>query len=162
MAVQVPLTRGYVAIVDEVDRDLLPMRWRTLLPSGKPYAVTGSKSMVYLHREIAKRMGLQISGRPVDHINGDGLDNRRINLRSATPAENVRNLGGPNANNTSGLLGVSFMQDRAKWRAQIKVDRKTINLGDFPTKEEAHEARLSAERKMWGIQPRRAELHRCQ
>lgn len=160
MAVEIPLTKGFVAIVDDEDADLASRRWHTIIPKRIPYAASGWRPTILLHREIAARMGLEIDGLMIDHINGDGIDNRRSNLRAVTTSENNRNVVGAQRNSTSGLRGVSFMRDRSKWRAQIKAGGRYINLWDFASKEDANKARLKAERELWGIQPRRAEAHR--
>lgn len=80
----------------------------------------------------------------IDHINGDGLDNRVDNLRIASHAENGRNSKLP-ANNTSGSVGVQWRADINKWIAQIKVDYKTIYLGSFTDWWDAICARKDAE-----------------
>jgi hypothetical protein len=76
----------------------------------------------------------------VDHINGDGLDNRRVNLRTCTHSENMRNRKRL-ITNTSGYTGVSYSSDmkrKKRWLAQIRVGGgKRIHLGRFYTKEEA-------------------------
>ena len=77
---------------------------------------------IYIHGECKKEM--------VDHYNGIKNDNRLVNLREATNAENMRNVG-KQAHNTSGLKGVSFHNLRKKWRANIKVNGKHIHLGLF-------------------------------
>lgn len=79
----------------------------------------------------------------IDHINGDPSDNRLVNLRDVTPAENLRNRS-MCSNNTSGIIGVSAKG--CKWRAAAWVDNKTIVLGDFPTIAEAAAARKAAEK----------------
>ena len=73
----------------------------------------------------------------VDHINGDVTDNRRSNLREATPSQNGANrrIG---ADNTSGYKGVS--RDRSRWIAHIKENRVTHTLGSFDTPEDAARA----------------------
>jgi citrate synthase len=80
----------------------------------------------------------------IDHINGDKSDNRICNLRDATVAENARNMSKSRAN-TSGHVGVRYYEKIRKWRAEIKVNYKNISIGHFSTKEEAIEARKSAE-----------------
>jgi hypothetical protein len=66
----------------------------------------------------------------IDHINGVKDDNRLANLRQATNADNMRNVG-KQSHNTSGLKGVSFHKLRRKWRADIMVNQKQIALGLF-------------------------------
>jgi hypothetical protein len=75
----------------------------------------------------------------VDHINQSKSDNRICNLRQANRSENLFNHG-KNKNNTSGVKGVTFCKRDNKWRAQIRIDSKTFNLGRFITKKEAAEA----------------------
>jgi len=86
-------------------------------------------------------------GRRVDHINGNGLDNRRSNLRIATSQQNNRNRKICNLN-TSGFKGVRL--DRNKWRADIRIDGKRKNLGRFVNPEAAAAAYDEAARKYFG------------
>ena len=80
----------------------------------------------------------------IDHIDGNGLNNRLENLRAVSHAENGRNLR-KKSNNTSGVSGVSWHKSRQKWAAQIQVNRKHIHLGLFANKDEAIAARRAAE-----------------
>ena len=82
----------------------------------------------------------------VDHINGNGFDNRWDNLRDVSQATNSKNCR-PSKNNTSGVMGVCFDKSRDKWLASIKVNRKNITLGRFETIEGAALARKKAEKK---------------
>lgn len=66
----------------------------------------------------------------IDHINGVKSDNRPENLREATTAQNMRNVG-RQSHNTSGLKGVSWHRVRQNWRASIKVNQKQYHLGSF-------------------------------
>lgn len=75
----------------------------------------------------------------VDHINLNKSDNRKLNLRLATNAENQRNSG-LQSNNTSGLKGVSYYKPRNKYRARIKVDGKDMHLGYYLSVIEAAKA----------------------
>ena len=84
-----------------------------------------------------------------DHRNGDGLDNRRSNLRPATNQTNLMNRG-PQVNNTSGFKGVIFDKRSDAWRAQIKVDGRYIYLGCLDSKIEAAEAYNEAANKVFG------------
>jgi hypothetical protein len=81
----------------------------------------------------------------IDHIDGDGSNNRWANLRLATHAENAQNL--PPA------AGCTWDKKRRKWAALIKVDCRTINLGRFDTEAEAHAAYLAAKRIYHPFQP---------
>jgi len=84
--------------------------------------------------------------RSIDHVNGNKTDNRRDNLRNCTQAQNGQNRTVKNKNNRSGIPGVSWYSSRGKWTAGITVNRKTIHLGYFDTKETAAMARAEAKK----------------
>jgi hypothetical protein len=112
--------------------------------SGRLYVARGrSGCRLYLHRVL---MG-DPSGFVVDHINGNGLDNRVANLRVATVAENSRNQRPRGSRWPKGVYLDSFT---GRFKAQITFNRKCLNLGRFDTPEEAHSAYCKAA----------AELHR--
>jgi hypothetical protein len=100
------------------------------------YAVRYARERaIYMHREI---MGLADDDpREPDHHNGDGLDNRRSNLRVGTHAQNGANQRKQRGNHSSRYIGVSFDSARGKWAAKIRANGKTRNLGRFDTEEEA-------------------------
>lgn len=88
-----------------------------------------------MHRLIMNaKKGIQ-----VDHINRDTLDNRRQNLRFATPSQNAANkiIG---ENNKSGFKGVFWDRYSNSWHAKIKVNYKQIHIGFFKTPEDAAKA----------------------
>lgn len=71
----------------------------------------------------------------VDHINANGLDNRRSNLQIITNAENIRRAAKPDA-------GVYRTRNKTNpWKAEVTIDYKSIHVGYFPTKDEAIKAR---------------------
>lgn len=78
----------------------------------------------------------------IDHINGVRCDNRIVNLREATRAENKQNTRLAHADSRSGLLGV--VRHRSQWQARIGVNGKKLHLGSFETAEAAHAAYLAA------------------
>lgn len=86
----------------------------------------------------------------VDHINGDGGDNRLCNLREANQSQNMANQHKLRKNNISGYRGVSFRAESGKWRALIRINRKSISLGVFETREEAKAAYDTAARFLQG------------
>jgi hypothetical protein len=147
----VTLTQGYEAIIDAADVPLVDgWNWYAIVHKHTIYAMrsdySGTKRRgVYLHRAImGEPMGFQI-----DHIDGDGLKNKRCNLREATPTQNRCNQA-IGSRNTSGFKGVSFHKRIRKWRAAISTNRKTKNLGYFSTPEEAHSAYCTASRELHG------------
>lgn len=75
----------------------------------------------------------------IDHIDGDGLNNRIANLREANNAQNQHNKSA-NSNSKSGVKGVCWHQEHKKWRANIRQDGRYRHLGYFDTVEEAKAA----------------------
>ena len=85
----------------------------------------------------------------VDHINHNGLDNRKENLRIVTHKQNKFN-NPILSTNTSGVTGVSWSKQKNKWRAYITIDNKQKSLGYYFNKEDAIKARKEAEEKYFG------------
>jgi hypothetical protein len=81
----------------------------------------------------------------IDHINGDTFDNRAANLREVSHTDNNRNMK-KGRNNTSGVVGVEYLDYVGRWRARIKVDQKNIYLGYFDCFDDAVFARKEAEK----------------
>jgi hypothetical protein len=84
----------------------------------------------------------------IDHINGDRLDNRIVNLRDVSRRINTENLRSARRHSKSGLLGAHWHEPFKKWYSVITTDRKRKFLGLFKTPEEAHQAYLAAKRKL--------------
>lgn len=145
-ALMIPLTRGLVALVDEQDYELVRgYKWQAR-PDGHTFYVgrgvreAGEQRTVQLHNFL--------TGWPlVDHRNGDGLDNRRANLRQATKSQNCANRPIRTANK-SGFKGVDLRKDR--WRAQIKSGDAKVHLGYFDLAEEAARAYDAAAIEVFG------------
>ncbi len=128
-------------LCDEADMPLLESyAWRA-----EPYGrtVRARCGQLYAHRLLCT------SEHEVDHKNGDGLDNRRENLRPATKAQNQHNKT-KYRTNTSGYKGVSWLKSEHKWQANIKVDGRQKKLGRFDTAEAAHLAYAEAARELHG------------
>ncbi len=85
----------------------------------------------------------------IDHINGDGSDNRLRNIRAASKADNCRNRG-KNSNNTSGYKGVCLHKPSGKFRAAIRIGDRVISLGHYNSAEDAHNAYAGASLKLHG------------
>lgn len=101
----------------------------------------------YAHRLAWKFVyGVMPTG-VIDHMNGDPLDNRICNLRETDQSGNLGNQRrAARHNKSSGLLGVSKKNNR--WRAAIKVNKKTIHIGTFDTKEQAFAAYVAKKREV--------------
>jgi len=148
MTREIPLTRGLVAIVDDAD-------YETAVSAG-PWHATPDRNRFYARHTGPRRDGKHqtvrmhtvLTGWPfVDHVNGDGLDNRRENLRAATHSENAMNRA-MNSDNTSGYKGV-FRYPRG-WRARITLAGRRTNLGVFATPQEAARAYDTAALALFG------------
>jgi hypothetical protein len=155
--IEIPLTRGYVTLIDEIDADLSRLAWHANVTCARAvYAcrnvvVNGTPVHLSLHRVILARMlGLELGSRDYcDHKDHDGMNNTRTNLRLATSVENTRNRR-PWHNSQTGELGVYWAKDRNKWVANIKTSEKRMKLGAFDSFEEAVQARRRAEREYFG------------
>lgn len=152
---EIPLTRGYVAIVDDEDFERFGcVRWAALVTKRATYAQrrVGSRTngrIVLLHREI---MGAE-RGMEVDHIDGDGLNNRRGNLRTCSHKDNIRSSHKWRIKTASRFKGVVFAKWAGKkgWRASITIDRRNRHLGYFASEEEAASAYDNAARVEFGV-----------
>lgn len=131
---EIPLTRGKVALVDLDDLEMVSgNKWCAMKGRNGAYYAT-SKDSILMHRHI---LGLSRGDRRVvDHVNGDGLDNRRANLRVCESKENLRNTG-RSKRNKSGFKGVYFDKHRGRWAAAICINNKRIALGRFDSASEA-------------------------
>jgi hypothetical protein len=137
----VPLTKGYVAVIDASDVPLIEsVNWYAHGKGRCVYAFARiDYKLVPMHRVI---LGMPDSD-CVDHIDADTLNNRRANIRPATKGQNSMNRP-VQSNNPSGFKGVTFDKERQKWRAYIKRDGIRKALGRFDTAEQAHAAYAAA------------------
>lgn len=94
----------------------------------------------------------------VDHINGDGTDNRKSNLRIVTSTGNNQNSA-MRWNNKTGITGVEWNKRQKRWIACIKVGGKRMQLGSFVSKDEAARVRRDAEGK-FGFHPNHGKTQR--
>lgn len=143
---EIQLTVGKVAKVDDADFDALSLyEWRAVQDRKKWYAVrSGPGGPIRMHRQILNTADAM----ETDHINGDGLDNQRANLRECSVAQNQRNRG-KQSNNTSGFKGVVFDKRYNKWQAAITLDGKR-SLGFYDTPEEGARIYDAVARFYWG------------
>lgn len=147
----VPLTMGKFAKIDRCDIDLVHhWNWRCMVHRNTCYAVRsitidGKKSTILMHRVLLDAG----DGFQVDHINRDGLDNTRKNIRLATASQNRLNQG-VRSDSRSGLKGAFWSDERLKWRSHITVDGSKVYLGSYDAPEDAHAAYARASREFHG------------
>lgn len=158
MTVEIPLTRGLVALVDDRDAAAVRVhRWA---------AMRGIRTW-YAHRSGIPRQGGGYTGQlmhtfltgwpRVDHVNGDGLDNRRANLRPASAVQNAQNSR-KYRRSSSRYRGVFWKSSRRRWMAQIYISEpdgqqprcRKIHLGTFVDERAAAHAYDIAAREHFG------------
>lgn len=149
MTKSIPLTNGKVTLVDDGDFDWLN-QWKWQGAKSRTFYAVRRAGWPVRKTVIMHRLILGISDEyEVDYINGNGLDNRRKNLRVATRSQNQANRG-PQRNNASGYKGVMWNKGKRKWRARIQVEGRRIHLGYFDDPVEAAKAYDEAARKHFG------------
>ncbi len=152
---EIKLTQGYKAIVDDKDFvELSKHKWhvqkgrkkrtlyafRTINKDGRTWAVG-------MHRQI---LGITARNILVDHIDRNGLNNRRSNLRLANTYQSVANRDS-HTDSTSKFFGVSWHKASNKWMAQINKNYKKIYLGVFENDRDAARAYNKAAKKLHGV-----------
>ncbi|HEY1248826.1 MAG TPA: HNH endonuclease [Nitrososphaera sp.] len=144
--VEIPLTQGKVAFVDDDDLDLVDgYKWYAQRTAeGRWYAATMIRGYVVLMHRLL--MNAQ-DGIEVDHINGNTLDNRRENMRFATRSQNMQNAR-KRKGTTSKYKGVSWQ--RGKWIVQIQINGKCSYLGRYSDEEEAARVYDEAAKEAFG------------
>jgi hypothetical protein len=142
----IPLTKGKVAIVDAADYDWLSsFKWAANQKPGGIYACRHVKRKnIFMHRMI---MNAPV-GKFVDHIDRNGLNNRRCNLRLCSFAENIRNAVG--WGKTSRYKGVAKRKKDKKWISSIRYNNKFHYLGYFENETDAAKAYDKMARKFFG------------
>lgn len=107
--------------------------------------INGKDKTILMHRVISKTP----TGLLTDHIDGNGLNNQKKNLRDATHSQNLQNRK-KHKNNTSGYRGVSWNKDTKKWAAIVGVNGKYIYLGLFTSKNSANKICKETRKKYYG------------
>jgi len=139
---------GRLVLIDDADYDLAARyRWYVWEVQRRDGRVDGPYAMATMQRDGRRAnvfMHKLITGWPVtDHANGDGLDNRRSNLRPATNAQNNHNQR-PQAGHSSQYKGVTWHKQCRKWQAVIRTGGKGRYLGVFVSEEDAAAAYAAA------------------
>lgn len=146
---EIELSKGHKALVDDdIHEELNQYKWSaTEGNTGIVYAqrsirINGKRTTVMMHRQI---MGVADTNVHVDHIDHNGINNVRSNLRICTPSQNRKN-GSPRKGGTSNYLGVCLDRHRRRdkvyeyWKASIKIKDRYKTIGLFKTEKEAAEA----------------------
>jgi len=142
---EIKLTQNKMALVDDEDFEYLN-QWKWFAHksprNAKVYyggrSIRGQKQIL-IHRVITDAP----DGLKVDHINGDGLDNRKANLRICSNSQNGMNRGA-NKNSKSKEKCVSWHGKEKRWRVKIKANHKEFLIGHFKSKDDAIEAKRKA------------------
>lgn len=141
--IEIPISKGYVVLVDDCDADLALHKWSALEVNQNTKKVYAYRTVrknkvrktVLMHRVIMERVyGVLAKGITVDHKKSDGLENTRNNLRLATKQEQCMNSRKKRSN--AKYKGVVHGSPTT-WYACIYVDKKSIYLGNYDTEEMA-------------------------
>lgn len=150
---QIPLSQGLFALVDDEDYESVSkFKWYAKIDGVRKYAArniklsTGKRTVLKMHRQILK---IDNPSDCCDHINGNGLDNRRENLRVCTIQQNLSNRGIA-SNNRSGFKGVYWSKRYQKWEVEVWASKKKNYVGRFISLKDAAIAYNEAAKKHHG------------
>lgn len=151
MTKEIPLSQGKVALVDDADFDHLSQwKWHVRRQGEQWYAsrnvhrADGRRTTLNMHRAIVDAGELE-----VDHIDGNGLNNVRANLRVCTPDQNKRNVLLRSVA-TGRFKGVTPRKSKGDWQARISINGKKKHLGVFADEIDAAKAYDAAARVHYG------------
>jgi hypothetical protein len=137
---EINLSENKKALIDDDDYDLISQfKWfssknRNVFYAEKTDFIGSKKIKTKMHRLI---LNITNKKNQIDHIDGNGLNNKKNNLRICSHSTNLRNCKTPSTN-TSGYKGVCWHNNR--WEARMKVNGKIINFGNFNNKDKAIES----------------------
>jgi uncharacterized protein YueI len=150
----IPLTQNQEMLIDDDDYEYLnQFNWHCQVIGDLAYAarskynkITKKCTNIYAHTAILGAQKYHI-----DHIDGNGLNNQKSNLRAATPQQNSWNAKkSTSANCSSKYKGVSWHSKNKKWISQIMLDNKSIYLGSFDNEIIAALSYNDAAKKFYG------------
>lgn len=148
---EILLTQGKRTLIDDDDLErVAKLNWYAWYSGYDWYACSytireGKRVQVYLHRFILDVW----DKRSIDHINRNGLDNQKLNLRACTQTENLANTP-KYANNSSGYKGVSWSKGAKKWEAYVTCNKQRHYLGLFNEAEVAARVRDAKAKELLG------------
>ena len=156
MSKRIPLNHGEYTLVDDEDYEVLSRyQWAVLTIRDKLYARRTTRNRDGQHSRYMHRVIMEAGpGQFVDHINDNGLDNRRANLRICTNRQNLqaqrprRLIRGRPV--TSFYKGVHWCKSMRKWKAGIKAEGEAICLGYFTSEHDAARAYNAAALEHFG------------
>lgn len=137
-ALEIKLTQGKFALVDAGDFEYIS-QWKWFFHKGyavrresRKLMVNGKRKTIYMHRLINRTP----DGMETDHIDLNGLNNTKENLRSSSRSENLRNQGKQKNGKSSQYKGVSWNKNDQAYHSRIHVNKKRVFLGTFKANEE--------------------------
>ena len=152
---RIPLTQGKFAIVDPEDYDRLARhKWFAMRSRRGFYAIrmaeakgpNGTRKKIRMHRQI-----LHVPpGKFIDHINHNGLDNRKANLRIVTNLQNSWNKRKQKGNYSSRYKGASWSKRAGKWHTEIYCRGTKIFIGYFDDEKKAARAYDAKATELYG------------
>lgn len=140
MTQQIPLSQNKYALVDDDDFERVNRhKWHIHSNGTREYAARNHLTVRGWRQQLLHRFILGVDGEEIDHINRDGLDCRRANMRICNRAENACNRRKAQGK-SSQYIGVSWYTRIGKWQAKVQVDGRVHHLGYFESELEAARA----------------------
>ena len=154
MTINSPTHGKKIVLIDKEDmHKIQAYTWRLRKSTAGCFYAVAHTPMINGKRTVVNMHTLILNERFIDHINGNGLDNRKSNLRSANHKTNAQNRTRLRKNKTSQFKGVFFWKQSKltkPWKACIVVNKKRIDLGFFETELDAAKVYNTAALKYFG------------
>lgn len=150
---EIPLNKGYVALVDDEDYERLSMHtWSAHVKNGRVYAVSNRKRNGPGHRQVMVMMQREVmnavKGELIVHRAGIGLDNQKANLIKGTRQLSTAKQIGPQKRNGCGLRGVQFV--RGRYKVRIGFNGKQLYFGSYKDRDLAIAKRIEKAKELFG------------